>query len=48
MFRDGLFLRDAQLDRYVCTAGILILLVGQIFRIVVLGFAYIERGGRGE
>jgi protein-S-isoprenylcysteine O-methyltransferase Ste14 len=45
--RPGLFLADAHLDKYVCAAGILILLLGQIFRIVVIGFAYIKRGGRG-
>lgn len=45
--RPGLFLGDAQLDRYICAAGILILLAGQTFRIIVIGFAYIERGGRG-
>jgi protein-S-isoprenylcysteine O-methyltransferase Ste14 len=44
--RPALFLGDAQSDRYVCVAGVLILLVGQIFRIIVIGFAYIERGGR--
>ena len=45
--RPGLFLGDPQLDRYVCVLGIVIALAGQTFRILVIGFAYIERGGKG-
>jgi len=45
--KPGLFLGDVQLDRYGCAMGILIVLVGQLFRILVIGFAYIKRGGKG-
>ena len=44
--RPGLFLGDAQLDRYVGVLGVLIVLAGQIFRMLVIGFAYIRRGGK--
>ena len=44
--RPGVFLGDLQLDRYVCILGIAIALAGQTFRILVIGFAYIERGGK--
>lgn len=44
--RPGLFLDDVQLDRYVRALGVLIVLAGQIFRILVVGFAYIKRGGK--
>lgn len=37
---------DAQLDRYAYLVGIIIALTGQLFRIMVIGFAYIKRGGR--
>jgi protein-S-isoprenylcysteine O-methyltransferase Ste14 len=44
--RPGIFLGNAQLDRYVGVLGVLIVLAGQIFRMLVIGFAYIRRGGK--
>ena len=44
--RPGLFFGNAQLDRYACALGVLLALVGQTFRILVIGFAYVIRGGR--
>ena len=44
--RPGVFLGDPKLDRYVRTLGILLALTGQTFRLLVIGFAYIRRGGR--
>jgi len=44
--KPALFLGDAQLDRYVRALGVLIVVVGQIFRMLVIGFAYIRRGGK--
>jgi len=45
--RPGLFLGDAQWDKYVCALGVLLAFAGQAFRILVIGFAYIRRGGKG-
>lgn len=42
----GLFLGDAHLDGFISAAGILIALAGETFRIIVIGFAYIRRGGK--
>ncbi len=48
----ALFTRPAQFmgnpawDRIVMTIGVLIALVGQAFRLFVIGFAYIKRGGK--
>lgn len=44
--RPGVFLGSLYVDRYVCVLGILIALAGQTFRILVIGFAYIRRGGK--
>lgn len=44
--RPGLFLGSAQFDKYACVLGALLALAGQTFRILVIGFAYIIRGGR--
>lgn len=44
--RPGLFLGNAQLDKYVCALGVWMALSGQTFRILVIGFAYIRRGGK--
>ena len=45
--RPGLFLGSVQLDKYACALGALLALGGQALRILVIGFAYIIRGGRG-
>ncbi len=42
----GLFLGDAHWDRFISAAGVLIALVGEVFRMIVIGFAYIRRGGK--
>ncbi len=42
----GVFLGDAHLDRFTSAAGILIALAGETFRMIVIGFAYIRRGGK--
>lgn len=44
--KPGVFLGSVQLDRYICVLGVLIVLAGQIFRMLVIGFAYIHRGGK--
>ncbi len=44
--RPGVFLGNARLDRYACALGVGIVLAGQIFRMLVIGFAYIRRGGK--
>jgi protein-S-isoprenylcysteine O-methyltransferase Ste14 len=44
--RPGLFLGDAQLDKYACALGALLALSGQAFRMLVIGLAYIIRGGK--
>jgi len=44
--KPGLFMGDKQLDRYACIIGIIIILAGQLFRVMVIGFAYIKRGGK--
>ena len=45
--RPGLLWGNAQLDKYTSALGVLLALAGQAFRILVIGFAYIVRGGRG-
>ena len=44
--RPSLFLGSEFLDRYVVLLGSLIALAGQAFRLLVIGFAYIKRGGK--
>ena len=44
--RPALFLGNARLDRYVCALGVLLTVAGQALRVLVIGFAYIIRGGR--
>lgn len=46
--RPALFLGNAWWDRIVIAAGILIALLGQAFRLFVIGYAYIVRGGRNR
>jgi len=36
------------LDRFAIAAGILLLLGGEAFRLLVIGYAYIRRGGRNR
>jgi len=45
--RPGLFLESAQLDKYACALGAFLALTGQAFRMLVIGLAYIIRGGKG-
>ena len=44
--KPGLFLNNQALDKFVVTAGFIIALSGTIFRSLVIGFAYIKRGGK--
>jgi protein-S-isoprenylcysteine O-methyltransferase Ste14 len=44
--RPTLFLGNPELDRVVMTLGALIALFGQAFRLFVIGYAYIKRGGK--
>ncbi len=44
--RPGLFWGNAQWDKFACALGVLLALSGQAFRILVIGFAYIRRGGK--
>ena len=46
MSRPALFLGSPELDRLVVFLGIIIALTGQLFRAVVIGYAYIKRGGK--
>jgi len=46
--RPALFLGSALWDRIAVAAGILIALLGQSFRLFVIGYAYIVRGGRNR
>jgi protein-S-isoprenylcysteine O-methyltransferase Ste14 len=45
--RPGLFGGDPRRDKYACALGVLLALAGQTLRILVIGLAYIIRGGRG-
>lgn len=42
------FLGSPALDRLAIAAGVLLVLGGQAFRMVVIGYAYIQRGGRNR
>ena len=44
--RPALFLGSSILDRIVVILGVLIALAGQTFRVLVIGYAYIKRGGK--
>lgn len=44
--KPALFLGSARLDRIAVAAGIAIALLGQGFRLLVIGYAYIKRGGK--
>ena len=44
--KPGLFLNNEILDRFAIVAGFIIALLGVVFRCIVIGFAYIKRGGR--
>lgn len=44
--RPAFFLGSPALDRVVRAAGIIIVLAGQAFRFLVIGFDYIKRGGK--
>lgn len=44
--RPALFLGNASLDQLVTVFGGLIAVSGQLFRLAVIGFAYIKRGGK--
>ncbi len=44
--RPTLFFGNEFLDRFVVTLGVITALAGQCFRLSVIGFAYIKRGGK--
>jgi protein-S-isoprenylcysteine O-methyltransferase Ste14 len=44
--RPALFLGDEALDHWVTALGVLCIVAGQSFRLLVIGFAYIRRGGK--
>lgn len=44
--KPALFLGNPHLDRFVVALGIALVLLGQGFRLLVIGFAYIKRGGK--
>lgn len=44
--RPALFLNNQTLDAVVVTIGVIAALAGQIFRMAVIGYAYIKRGGK--
>ena len=44
--RPAQFLRSPSLDRIVMAAGVFVALLGQAFRLMVIGFAYVKRGGK--
>lgn len=44
--RPGLFLGSANLDRIAIILGALVALAGQGFRLLVIGYVYIKRGGK--
>lgn len=44
--RPALFLGNETLDYFIVTLGILAALAGQCFRLAVIGYAYIKRGGK--
>ena len=44
--RPAFFLGNPQLDRFAVALGVMIALVGAAFRLLVIGFAYIKRGGK--
>lgn len=46
--RPGYFLGDPKLDRAVMIAGAIIAMLGQGFRLFVIGYAYIRRGGKNR
>ncbi len=44
--RPALFLGNQTLDSIIVMLGILVALAGQVFRLLVIGYAYIKRGGK--
>jgi protein-S-isoprenylcysteine O-methyltransferase Ste14 len=46
LVRPARFLGSAELDRWVVAAGIVVALLGQGLRLLVIGYAYIRRGGK--
>ncbi len=44
--KPGLFLNSRVIDRFAVAAGFIIAVLGIIFRCIVIGFAYIKRGGK--
>ena len=46
LFRPAQFLHSPSLDRIAMSIGVAIALLGQAFRLTVIGYAYIKRGGR--
>lgn len=48
LVRPGHFSGNPALDRVVMIAGGAIVLTGQLFRLIVIGYAYIRRGGKNR
>jgi protein-S-isoprenylcysteine O-methyltransferase Ste14 len=48
LVRPAVFLGNEKLDAVVTAAGILIALAGQAFRLLVIGYAYVRRGGKNK
>ncbi len=46
--RPGQLFGNETLDRFAMAAGVLLLLGGETFRLAVIGYAYIRRGGRNR
>ncbi len=44
--RPALFFGNELMDRFIVTVGVLAAMAGQCFRLSVIGFAYIKRGGK--
>jgi len=44
--KPGLFLNNETADRFAVAAGFITAILGIIFRCIVIGFAYIKRGGK--
>ncbi|MGX2040736.1 methyltransferase family protein [Methylocaldum sp. MU1018] len=48
LVRPAAFLGHAKLDAWVTAAGILMAFAGQAFRMLVIGYAYVKRGGKNR
>ena len=44
--KPGLFLNNKAADKFAVAAGFIIAILGAVFRCIIIGFAYIKRGGK--